>query len=500
MKGRRHRLQYKRKVQPDLVVDFKPTPRQRFLAEARAHRALLQSQRVGSRGYYQEMDGGSMFWDDQQRSGQYGINEYGSWVPRGFMGSQRGGFGSGRGGCNGPPPFFGMVPGAPGVRRSESSDDRHAIARHAEIYPKEEELQVIQRIVSHTERALKFVSDTFAENPDDSAPTNKKEKAEGVQVKDGRDNQMFSFQRETEANNARVLKGVMRVGFLAKGLLLQGDNIVELVVLCAEKPTVGLLKRVATELPNKLKEVAGEQDTVTYDVTTNMAEAAIYVSDASVTVNIVFTSPLLREVEEKSSETQATETVTGDGALLPLEPCLKALAELRRAKWFQARATGLQSCVMTIRLLRDLCIRVQSWQALPQWSLELLVEKVISSAGFPLSPGECLRRIMESLSTGFIINGPGLADPCEKEPQDRLLELSKQQREDLTVAAQQFLRYIAFRQIYKVLGMDQLPLVKYPARPWQFNRKRLRSTGNGSAPGDKNDADEKATEVKVAKI
>lgn len=68
----------------------------------------------------------------------------------------------------------------------------------------------------------------------------------------------------------------------------------------------------------------------------------------------------------------------------------------------------------------------------------------------PLSPGDCMRRVMEALSTGILINGPGVLDPCEKEPHDALTGLSKQQREDLTVSAQQFLRLIAFRQIYKV--------------------------------------------------
>lgn len=68
----------------------------------------------------------------------------------------------------------------------------------------------------------------------------------------------------------------------------------------------------------------------------------------------------------------------------------------------------------------------------------------------PLSPGDCMRRVMEALSTGLLINGPGLLDPCEKEPHDALIGLTKQQREDLTVSAQTFLRTIAFRQIYKV--------------------------------------------------
>lgn len=82
--------------------------------------------------------------------------------------------------------------------------------------------------------------------------------------------------------------------------------------------------------------------------------------------------------------------------------------------------------------------------------MELLTEKIISSAGMPLSPGDCTRRVMEALSTGLLINGPALNDPCEKEPQDALVGLTKQQREDLTVSAQNFLRMIAFRQIYKV--------------------------------------------------
>ena len=50
----------------------------------------------------------------------------------------------------------------------------------------------------------------------------------------------------------RVLKGVMRVGVLAKGLLLHGDLNVHLVVLCSEKPTRTLLERITGMLPKHL--------------------------------------------------------------------------------------------------------------------------------------------------------------------------------------------------------------------------------------------------------
>ena len=41
-------------------------------------------------------------------------------------------------------------------------DDRHCVAKHEEIYPGEEELEAITRIVVQTETALKKVSDYLA--------------------------------------------------------------------------------------------------------------------------------------------------------------------------------------------------------------------------------------------------------------------------------------------------------------------------------------------------
>lgn len=454
MKGRRHRLQYKKKVQPDLFVDIKPTLKQKKMAEARAHRQAMQEEFWNRRRMAEaEMDDG----------GDHGMRQFGRH------------------------PFFGMLPG----RRPESSDDRHVVARHAEIYPKEEELQTIQRIVSHTERALKLVSDAMTTGSAGSkeekkdgdsaaaaaAATDKKDgSGKADEQNKGDANQMISFQKETEGGNVRLLKGVMRVGLLAKGLLLNGDNTVQLVVLCAEKPTTSLLKRVVTELPVQLKKVAEDHK---YTVTMAPVEGAVLVSDGTITVKISLTSPLLRE--DANSSTANEQATQGSEDLLPREPCLQALAALRHAKWFQARATGLQSCVMIMRIMRDLCHRIPIWGHISQWAMELLTEKIISSAGGPLTPGECMRRVMEAIASSILVNGPGLLDPCEKEPEDALASLSKQQREDVTVSAQMFLRFIAFRQIHKVLGMEPLPPPKFVGnRNWRFNRKRRRSGTEGA--------------------
>ncbi|KAG5676162.1 hypothetical protein PVAND_006011 [Polypedilum vanderplanki] len=480
-KGRRHRLQYKKKVQPDLVVDVKPTLRQRKLAEREKQRHAMHDDFWNRRrmGDGENEDEERLYWEERRREEEMG-NPGMAWTGnfprvRPLMGF---------------PPMFNMMNG----RRVETLDDRHVIARHAEIYPKEEELQAIQKIVSHTERALKLVSDAMTvqvqepvkeekmevQTDNDTNKTNGTETKTGSENKEngsGNQNQMISFQKDTEGT-VRLLKGVMRVGLLAKGLLLQGDDTVQLVVLCAEKPTSGVLKRVLQELPIQLKKVGEDSK---YTVTMAPVEGAVLVTDGSITVKVSLTSPLLREPADNN-----TESVSNSEDLLPREPCLQALRSLRQSKWFQARATGLQSCVMIMRILRDLCQRNPTFSPLNQWAMELLTEKVIASASIPLSPGDCLRRIMECLSSGFLLSHIGIMDPCEKEPVDALNGLSKQQREDITMQSQQFLRFIAFRQIHKVLGMDPLPVQKYQGnRPWKFNtsRKRRRS-GTEPSEGD----------------
>jgi len=143
-----------------------------------------------------------------------------------------------------------------------------------------------------------------------------------------------------------------------------------------------------------------------------------------------------------------------------------------------ARASGIQSCVIVIRIMRDLCQRVPTWAPLNTWALELLVERVVASAAFPLAPGDALRRVLESIASGLLLPGtPGLVDPCEKEPADTLSGLTAQEREDITASAQHALRLMAFRQVHKILGMDPLPPPKF--NRGKFNRKRRRDNSSG---------------------
>lgn len=49
------------------------------------------------------------------------------------------------------------------------------------------------------------------------------------------------------------LVGIMRVGSVAKGLLIKGLMDLELVLLCREKPTKNLLLTICTNLPLQMK-------------------------------------------------------------------------------------------------------------------------------------------------------------------------------------------------------------------------------------------------------
>lgn len=89
----------------------------------------------------------------------------------------------------------------------------------------------------------------------------------------------------------------------------------------------------------------------------------------------------------------------------------------------------------------------------------------------------------------------GLSDPCEKEAVDAIGNMTSQQREDITASAQHALRLVAFRQIHKVLGMEQLPPPKFKGR---FARKRRRDNSNGEGTdSEASKKDKKAEEIKM---
>ncbi|XP_023421315.2 zinc finger RNA-binding protein 2 isoform X2 [Cavia porcellus] len=455
LRGRRHRLQYRRKVDPHLPLVTAPGRLRKLQEEqARKHRQLVQRQLEETRQRWrEELRHQEAQCRNQKTEPQPQNQERSLPSPTWALPSpvDRSGTSAAQ---------------AQAKRRPETSDDRHVMFKHAVIYPTEAELQAIQKTVSHAERALRLVSDLMAEEDSESLGE------EGGQ--------------SSVASPPRILKGVMRVGILAKGLVLRGERNVRLTLLCSQKPTRALLRRIEAQLPQQLLAVTDDK----YEVSSD-PEASIVISSCEeprMQVTVAITSPLMRQ--DPPADPEGREAAQPDPDILNPDKCLESLAALRHAKWFQARASNLQPCAIVIRVLRDLRRRVPTWGALPAWAMELLVEKALSSAARPLSPGDAVRRVLECVATGMLLaDGPGIQDPCEKDRVDVLESMTLQEREDVTASAQHALRMVAFRQIHKVLGIDPLPpRLRFRKRPREikaeegaWDRKRGRRGAEGLA-------------------
>ncbi|XP_070689834.1 spermatid perinuclear RNA-binding protein-like isoform X2 [Pempheris klunzingeri] len=376
--------------------------------------------------------------------------------------------------------------------RSFANDDRHVMAKHASIYPAPEELEAVQTLVSTVEGALKKVSDWMdGLNRPSGKTSGGDEAAEKTLEKDA---------AEAKPDGTPALCGVTRVGLVAKGLLIKGDMDLELVLMCREKPTKLLLYTISANLPLQIQTMTEDK----YEVQSCVPEAAIRVcstKDPQLTLKITLSSLAMREErsatdeeeghhdrnterqedkeeeeEEEEQEVKEEEEEEEEEDVLDRQKCQTALASLRHAKWFQARVTDLKSCVIVLRIFRDMCNRLPGWQPLKGWPLELICEKAIATCNRPLGPGEALRRVMECIASGILLpGGPGVHDPCEREPTDVLSTLSALQADAVTHSAQHALRLLAFGQLYKVLNMDPLPASKPSPRLLEGGcQKRLR--------------------------
>ncbi len=149
-------------------------------------------------------------------------------------------------------------------------------------------MEAIQILVSYVERSLKLVSDQLTHQPEETTKTSETTPQSSALAQSPVAATSLAVVPTTAVSQAlatanlvppavaatatpspavaaattaasngpaqpqRMLKGVMRVGLLAKGLLLKGDRTVQLVVLCSQPPTYQLLDRVAQALPAHL--------------------------------------------------------------------------------------------------------------------------------------------------------------------------------------------------------------------------------------------------------
>ncbi|XP_072521371.1 spermatid perinuclear RNA-binding protein-like [Salminus brasiliensis] len=326
-----------------------------------------------------------------------------------------------------------------------AGDDSYVMAKHSAIYPSAEELDAVQSLVSVVERGLKQVSDWLTNLTNVSVALSKDP-------------------AEPNSKCGGSLVGVVRVGSVAKGLLIKGVMDLELVLLCRDKPTKKLLLTICTNLPLQIKKLTEDS----YTVQPCIPEAAILVFKSSrpdLPLRVTLTSMEMKSREPEKGQVENTKA-KDPSDLLDQQRCLLALASLRHAKWFQVRVSGTKSCLIVLRILRDICSKRPAWEPLKGWPLELICEKAVATSYRPLGPGESLRRVLGCIATGILLpSGPGLRDPCEKEQVDALSAMTVDQAELLTHTAQHALRLLAFGQIHRFLQMDPLPLAKSAVEP-----------------------------------
>lgn len=336
--------------------------------------------------------------------------------------------------------------------------DRYVIKRHSEIYPTEEHLSGVLKLVSSLEEVMKQVSEEWNKAPE----------------------------------NDIKIEGLVRVGDLSKGLLLAPDRSISLVLLCISPPSKEMLKQIHVSVRSKMKETNSDHDTLLLEKEAAFAVSKPLKDDDTdmLFCYVTFTSTALRKKPQESKDDMETDEAkeagneekadNGNGIkkeetpkkpevvvkpikpedALPMDKCLRALAELRHSRWFAARVASLPSCVECIRIMRDLSRRDPVWSCLSEWAIELLVERALYSAWRPLNPAASLMRVMEISASGILLDieerDESFKDPCEREESatSPLNNLTKQEAEDITKSAQYYLRLMHFRQIYKVLGMQ----------------------------------------------
>uniref|UniRef100_A0A672LAH6 DZF domain-containing protein n=1 Tax=Sinocyclocheilus grahami TaxID=75366 RepID=A0A672LAH6_SINGR len=172
-------------------------------------------------------------------------------------------------------------PMRPPPQRTFVNEDRYVKAKHTTVYPSAEQLDAVQKMVSNVECALKSVSDWLNEKESSAADAGR-------------------FLKPSNGSPQSKLRGVLRVGLVAKGLLLKGDMELELVLLSRDMPTSSLLRLISGKLSEFIKDVTEEK----YVITPSIQDAAIIVTSPKepiLKLSIHLTSPVVREQVKKEA-------------------------------------------------------------------------------------------------------------------------------------------------------------------------------------------------------
>ncbi|KAI0985239.1 hypothetical protein GJ496_002282 [Pomphorhynchus laevis] len=338
----------------------------------------------------------------------------------------------------------------------DHSNSKYFEMRLSEIAPTDQQLHDMQTLIREIERALKIVSDNMTA----------KCKEAGITVSDPNTDNSFTNVKQRPDDEYRMLKGVMRVGNMAKNIILNSDYDVNLVLLCAQKPTVSLLHEICTDMQPILTDfcLLADENEACFRVEYKIYQAKVYLSSIQFRKENFEDKETAQSnaVEDTANATPAALSsiakVVEPDDLLSADVCLQSLAEVRHAKWFQVKFAHRPNALKVLRLIRDLAIRhPQPWSEIPQYAFELLIEHCATSMNINPPVAWIFRKLLEMLSSGILYSSSlGIFDPCEKNTSNVLESISFEARDLMTAEAQYYLRLLVFRRVYDVLGIPKL--------------------------------------------
>jgi len=299
--------------------------------------------------------------------------------------------------------------------------DKMAMRRHKEVYPSDDELRKLQKLVVTVEQMLKKVAEMIEKEKIDSAENN-----------------------NSDDKSLKALRCVLRVGALAKGLLLNGENKCDLILICKEKPSSELIEKVF----NMISELVESEENCSVEKEDKSLVFSANVDERVYSAVVHFTSPLVQpETADDSDEFDAS--------------CLKLNQKIRQIKWWQARAGIMQTCVIITRLMKDFRKRTPVWECMNEWTMEVVVQHLIENAidsldGFVLTPSTALTTVFQALSSGLLLSSDVIVDPTVRGDVNIFGYLTDQQKEDMTRSAQHAVRQMSFNKLQQVLGLEEL--------------------------------------------
>nr|XP_027206173.1 zinc finger RNA-binding protein-like [Dermatophagoides pteronyssinus] len=277
------------------------------------------------------------------------------------------------------------------------------------------------------------------------------------------------------SNDSRVVDfiRVVRPGPLGKGLLITEEKYFQLIILSSILPTESLLKLFERLVPKEIERLSKNPDDYPgeYHVQSELMldETKFRISLYTFTLNsssggnepiiqddskrilrfdCYLTCPYIRD----ESEQELCENVSD---LLNREKCLRSLDDIKHFRWFKDMGIRHNFFTFTLRILRDLTKRVDIWSNVTLYTFEVILERILISANCCLGPASLFRHFFEFIAHGIMMtNFQGLADPCEARLTNIFNYLNRQDKEDITCSAQHLVRLVALRQLDKVLNVD----------------------------------------------